>query len=252
MRRTFLSSLLCLPTLLFAHFQELIPSRDIITHENSRQLTLDLAFTHPMNQGPVMPMAKPVLFGVVTPAGREDLLATLVTTNNRGNTSYLTHYKIRQPGDHTFFLQPAPYWESGEGKMITHYTKVTVDAYDGEQHWQQPVGFPVEIYPLVRLYGLWSGNLFRGEVRQHGKPVPYATIEVEWRNDGSLTPPADPFITQVVKADANGTFSYAMPRAGWWGFAALVETGEEVNNPQGTAVPVELGAVIWVKTRDMR
>jgi hypothetical protein len=28
-------------------------------------------------------------------------------------------------------------------------------------------------------------------------------------------------ITQVVKADANGVFTYGVPFAGWWGFAAL-------------------------------
>jgi cobalt/nickel transport protein len=75
---------------------------------------------------------------------------------------------------------------------------------------------------------------------------------VEWRNDGSITPPADPFITQVIKTDREGVFHYAMPRAGWWGFAALVEGEKPLPNPQGDPVPVELGGLIWVKTRDMR
>lgn len=42
-----------------------------------------------------------------------------------------------------------------------------------------------------------------------------------------------------------------MPRAGWWGFAALLEGPEKLNNPAGEAVPVEQGALIWVFARDM-
>ena len=71
-------------------------------------------------------------------------------------------------------------------------------------------------------------------------------------NDGSLEPPADAYRTQVVHADANGVFAYAMPRAGWWGFAALVEDAERGPAPDGRLVPVELGGVTWVFARDMR
>ena len=28
-------------------------------------------------------------------------------------------------------------------------------------------------------------------------------------------------VTQTIKADPNGIFTYAAPKAGWWGFAAL-------------------------------
>ena len=62
--------------------------------------------------------------------------------------------------------------------------------------------------------------------------------------------PADAFVTQVVKTDTNGVFSYTMPRAGWWGFAALL-AGEKVPSPQGKPAEVELGGVMWVKAVDM-
>jgi cobalt/nickel transport protein len=48
---------------------------------------------------------------------------------------------------------------------------------------------------------------------------------VEYLNQSSdsrgIVRPHRPYVTQVVKADKNGVFSYAMPRAGWWGAAAL-------------------------------
>jgi cobalt/nickel transport protein len=41
-----------------------------------------------------------------------------------------------------------------------------------------------------------------------------------------------------------------MPRAGWWGFAALV-SGEKMKNRAGKLVDCELGGLIWVKTVDV-
>jgi cobalt/nickel transport protein len=115
------------------------------------------------------------------------------------------------------------------------------------------VGLPVEIEPLVRPYGLWTGNTFRGIVRKGGKPVPFAEIEVEYYNEGrAVEPPADPFVTQVVKAGADGEFAYTMPRAGWWGFAALVDGDEPMANPDGEMVDVELGGLMWVRVLDMK
>ena len=235
-----------------AHFQELIPSTDILSQESGREIQLALSFTHPMEGGPAMAMGQPIQFGVLTPGGRQDLLSSLRPASRDGQSAYEARYRVEQPGDHVFYLEPAPYWEPAEGVMIVHYTKVVVDAFGAGEGWDAEVGFPVEILPLTRPYGLWTGNLFRGIVKRNGQPVPFAEVEVEWRNDGSIEPPADPFVTQVVKADAQGVFAYAMPKAGWWGFAALLEADRPLRNPQGEEVPVEAGALIWVHTRDMK
>ncbi len=114
------------------------------------------------------------------------------------------------------------------------------------------VGLPVEIEPLTRPTGLWTGNVFTGVVLKNGKPVPNAEIEVEYVNDGSVKVPNPTFVTQVLKADSNGTFSYAMPRAGWWGFAALTEGDKKMKRPDGSLAPVEVGGLIWVKATDMK
>ena len=55
----------------------------------------------------------------------------------------------------------------------------------------------------------------------------------------------------MIKADASGTFSYTMPRSGWWGFAALIEGDQPMKSPDGKDVPAELGALMWVKATDM-
>jgi cobalt/nickel transport protein len=251
LRRLALLAALC-PAVAIAHFQELIPGTAIVTADTGPVITLDLTFTHPMERGPVMPMGQPVRFGVLGPAGRQDLLDTLQPVPREGQPAYRADYRLGRPGDYVFYLEPAPYWEPGEGLLIVHYTKVVVDGFGGGGNWDTELGLPVEIVPLTRPYGLWTGNLFRGIVKRDGQPVPYAEVEVEWRNDGSVTAPADPFITQVVRADGNGVFAYAMPRAGWWGFAALLEGPAPLRNPAGQEVPVETGGLLWVQTRDMR
>jgi cobalt/nickel transport protein len=200
-----------------------------------------------------MDMARPTAFGVHAAGKRQDLLDTLVPIDYRGHAAYKATYKIKRPGDHVFWVEPAPYWEPSEGLMIVHYTKVIVNAMGLEQGWDDELGLKTEIVPLVRPYGLWAGNQFRGIVKKDGVPVPFAEIEVEYFNeDNKVEIPASPFETQVIKADANGVFGYTMPRAGWWGFAALSEADEKMSNPAAEAVPVEIGAVIWIKTRDMK
>ncbi|OUD15288.1 DUF4198 domain-containing protein [Thioflexithrix psekupsensis] len=244
--------LLLLSTVCHAHFQTLLPSSDSVADADDKTLTFLLAFTHPMAQGPLMSMEMPRQFGVFLDGKKHDLLAQLTAQQSpNGQQFFHARFTLTQPRDHLFYLEPAPYWEPDEGQLIIHYTKVIVDAFEGVSAWDQLVGFPVEIEPLVRPYGLWTGNLFRGIVKHHAQAVPFAEIEVEYFNDDGVKIPASPFLTQVIKADAQGVFSYAMPKAGWWGFAALIEAEHPQKNPQGELVPVELGGLIWVRTRDM-
>ncbi len=239
------------PTPAVAHFQTLIPSAEIVEPASGGKLTLGLTFTHPMEWGPVMEMGAPKQFGVLAHGEKKDLKAGLKAIKKEGKTAYQAAYAVSRPGDHVFYVEPAPYWEPAEQKMIIHYTKVVVDGFGSGEGWDELVGLPVEIEPLVRPYGLWSGSLFQGVVRKNGKPVPYAEIEVEYYNEGGkLAVPADAFVTQVIKADGQGVFSCAMPRAGWWGFAALVDGDAKLKNPAGKLVDVELGGLIWVKVRD--
>ena len=240
-----------------AHFGMIIPSDDIITQEESKTVTLDVKFCHPM-EGHYMEMEKPVKFGVRFGGKNVDLLNLLKAKKGRGPgqkkdfTYWQATYKIKRPGDYIFYVEPRPYWEPAEDCFIVHYTKVCVNALGLEQEWDDEIGLETEIVPLTRPYGLWTGNLFTGIVKVKGKPVPYAEIEVEYYNkDGRIRPPSAPYITQVIKADKNGVFSYAMPKAGWWGFAALNQASWTIKGSDGKEKPVEIGAVFWVRTRDI-
>ena len=83
-----------------------------------------------------------------------------------------------------------------------------------------------------------------------GKPAPGVTVEVEYYNkDKAYEAPNDYMTTQSVKTDANGVFVYAVPFAGWWGFAALTDAAQTIEK-DGAAKKIERGAVLWAKFVD--
>lgn len=236
-----------------AHFQELIPSADVLPEGGP--VDLALVFTHPFDGGPRMEMQRPVRFGMLHGGKITDLSDRLVEAPVEGVAAWKARVDLPEPGAATFFVEPQPYWEPAEGKFIIHYAKVLVDSWATGEDWDALVGLPVEIRPLTRPTGIWAGNSFQGVVLRDGKPVPFAEVEVEFINDGSggakVVAPNDAFVTQVLRADAAGTFTYTMPHAGWWGFAALIEGPTRMTAPDGQQVPVELGGLIWVKTTAM-
>ncbi|MCX7988022.1 MAG: DUF4198 domain-containing protein [Thermodesulfovibrio sp.] len=249
--------LLSLITVLFftgtvqAHFGLILPSDDIIGEKDPKKITLKLYFMHPFEQE-WLNMEKPKAFGVMLAERKTDLLNTLINKKIKGKNTWETQFTIKSPGDYIFYFEPQPYWEQAEEKFIVHYTKIIVQALGKEEGWDREVGLPIEIIPLTRPYGLWAGNVFQGIVKVNGKPLPFADVEVEYFNEGGrIKAPKDSYITQVIKADANGVFTYAIPKAGWWGFAALTEASYRIKK-DGKDFPVEIGGVIWVKAREMK
>jgi len=245
-----------------AHFGVVLPSDDIVTQQDPKTIKVDFKFMHPMEDS-YMELAKPKRVGVIFRGDKtKDLTSQIKSVKfHDGNqqkdfTYWSLEYKIKRPGDYIFFMEPQPYWEPAEDKFIIHYTKACVNALGMEEGWDARVNFPIEIVPLVRPYGLWTGNVFRGQVLLNGKPAPFIEVEVEYMNASAekgkaVHPPADPFVTQVIKTDANGVFTYAMPKAGWWGFAALADAPWKLKH-NNVEKDVEIGAVFWVHTVDMK
>lgn len=228
-----------------AHFGMVIPSQDIVTQDN-KTLGLSLSFSHPFELVG-MDLVGPKQFYVVKDGEKTDLLNTLQDTKVMSKKGWQTSYEIKRPGVHHFVMEPTPYWEPAEDLSIIHYTKVIVPAFGADEGWDESLGLPTEIVPLTRPFGNYQGNSFSGQVLLGGKPVSGAEVEVEYYNkDAKLSPSSDYHITQVVKADANGVFSFTCPLAGWWGFAALNEADYTLKNPEGAEKGVELGAVLWV------
>ena len=229
-----------------AHFGMVIPSTNVVTEKKDANVSLDLAFAHPMEmQG--MPLAKPKSVQVIADGKAEDLTPGLKAKKLVGHDGWTTQYAIKRPGVYQFVMEPQPYWEPAEDCYIIHYTKAYVAAFGNEDGWDEPAGLMTEIVPLTRPFGNYAGNVFQGRVLLDGKPVPGAEVEVELYNrGGKYEAPNDYMVTQVVKADADGVFTYAVPFAGWWGFAALNTAPEKLDH-DGAPKDVELGAVLWAE-----
>ncbi len=232
-----------------AHFGMLIPSHDVVSDQRAAKVELTLSFSHPM-EGNGMDMAKPKVFAVKDGDQTTDLLATLKPAKVMEHAAWQSEYRFRKPGVGIFYFQPEPYFEPAEDKFIEHLTKVVVPAFGEEDGWDAPIGLAAEIVPLSRPFGNYAGNLFSGQLLVEGRPAPGVQVEVEFYNEKrAYRSPNDYLVTQVVKTDANGVFHYAVPFAGWWGFAALTEA-PELRKHQGADKKVERGAVLWTRFSD--
>jgi cobalt/nickel transport protein len=235
----------------WAHFGMVIPSDQMVMQGEDKNVRVNLLFWHPF-EGVGMELAKPAKFAVVANGKEADLLGSLKSAKTDGHQTWTADYGIKRPGVYVFYMEPQPYWEPAEDCFIVHYTKAVVTAFGDDEGWDEEIGLKTEIVPLSKPYGLYAGNVFQGIVKLNGKPVPYAEVEVEYYNkDGKYTAPTDYMVTQTVKADVNGIFTYAAPKAGWWGFAAL-NTSDETMKHNGEDKDIELGAVLWVKFHDMK
>ena len=252
-----------------AHFQMLYGPDSV---PKSKKMNLKLVFTHPFEAGHTMDIGKddkgnihpPIAFGVLHKGKKKDLLKklkpiTFTSLTNKGK-AYEADVRLRGMGDYIFYFVPAPYYEGSEDIYIQHCTKVIFNVAGAPTDWDAPVGdpLPVEIVPLDKPYALWVGNVFRGVVTCGGKPVPGAEIEVEYLNhdvkgnafikEAKVEAPHDAMITQTIKADENGVFVFGIPKAGWWGFAALGAGGDLKHNGK----ELSQDAVIWVQALDMK
>lgn len=228
-----------------AHFGMLIPSDNMVMQADDRTVTLQLSFSHPMEMVG-MELAKPKEFSVLANGQRKNLLDSLTQTTIMEHTAWKSNVKIKRPGIHSFYMEPQPYWEPAEDCFIIHYTKTVIAAFGDDEKWDQEIGLKTEIVPLSKPFGLYAGNVFQGIVKLDGKAVPFSEVEIEYYNqDRKTAVPTDYMITQTIKTNANGVFTYAVPKSGWWGFAALNRADFTLKN-NGRDKEVELGAVLWV------
>jgi cobalt/nickel transport protein len=230
----------------FAHFGMIVPSKNIVT-QDEKNINVNFLFAHPF-EGIGMDLKKPKAVTMITDGKSTDLLPLLQETKTMDHKAWSLPLTFKRPGVYHLAMTPTPYWEEGEDIFIIHYTKTIISAFGADENWDTPMGLPTEIIPMTRPFANYTGNLFTGKVLLDNKPVPYAEIEVEYYNEnGEHIAPSELHITQVVKSDENGVFSFVCPWKGWWGFSALNKADYTLKDPSGKEKEVELGAVFWLK-----
>ncbi len=254
----------------FAHFQmnytpntalikgKTIELRQVFTHPFADEHTMDMGKQHDSKK--FMPVEE---FYVINKGKKKDLKSTLkeITWTGNHNTghAYKSQYKARRMGDHMMILKPAPYYEGNEDIYIQQITKTVINVAGTPTDWDTDLGLKAEIVPLTKPYSIWTGGSFSGVVKSNGKPVPFAEIEVEYLNHNIdlnknkmskalVEAPQDSFVTMGIKANKDGEFTFAIPKAGFWGFCALgVGSDKEYKGKE-----LSQDAVIWVEAKDMK
>lgn len=254
-----------------AHFQMLYPGESL-RMANSGPMDLAAIFSHVFNGGPSMQMDAPRALYLLKQRGNEgkpekiDLLKRAEKFEWLGDgKETVSAWKVAIPaselrslGDYVFVLEPTPYMEASEDKYIQQFTKSVVNVGGMPGNWDSVVGLPAEIRPLNKPYANWTGGVFRGVVLSKGKPVPFAEIEVEyinrkpdlaargWSGEPQFKPPHPALGAMSIRADAQGNFSIGLPKAGWWGIAAL-DVGP-VKKFRGKKLSQD--AVLWLQVSD--
>ena len=167
--------------------------------------------------------------------------------------------EMRSLGDYQVIVEPEPYFEEEEGLYIQQFSKVMINVGGLPGNWGETVGLPAEIHALNKPYANWVGGVFRGVVVSDGIPVPFTQVEVEYLNhpldvdnnrfepEGLIDPPHPSLEAVVIMTNELGEFSFAMPKAGWWGFAALTVGPENEYN----GMPLSQDAILWVQATEL-
>lgn len=231
----------------------------------------NIVFTHAFAGGPTMAMEKPEKFYYSKRQSRAsapeivDLMEYLEPVDWESEDSSVTAWKANIPrsvmrslGDYQIVLEPAPYLEEEEDLYIQQFSKVIMNVGGVPGNWAETLGLPAEIEALNKPYANWTGAVFRGIVLSDGIPVPFTQVEVEYLNhpldvennkfveEATITAPHPSLEGMVILTNEFGEFSFAMPKAGWWGFAALTVGPERVYKGKN----LSQDAILWVQAVD--
>ncbi|PIE06639.1 MAG: nickel transporter [Rhodobacterales bacterium] len=249
---------IALPATASAHF--LLQYTGDTQIANPGDVPMKLIFWHPFENGHVMDMGMPQEFFMIHNGEKTDLSGRLVETTFKGAENEAIAYDatvpVKRSGDYVVVTVPAPYYEESEDIYIQQITKSFLNRNEMPTDWDTPVGLPTEIIPLSKPYNIIAGSNFAGRVVANGEPVAGAEIEIEYvasepdMKTGSTTAPSVgtmPGGAVVAISDKDGYFSFAVPRAGHWGFAAL--GSGPVTEYEGKELSQD--AVIWIRAYDL-
>lgn len=242
-----------------AHFQLIYTPE--VNLNRAGKVPFKLIFWHPFENGHAMDMGQPEEFYYIHKGEKTDLLDTLKPITFKGAhneaAAYEADVKIKRSGDYILVTKPAPYYEESEDIYIQQITKSFVNKGGIPTDWMEPVNLPTEIVPMNKPTNILAGSTFTGRLLSNGAPVAGAEIEIEYMaaepvmdENKAGEPKASPMPGGAIVAisDANGYFSFGIPKAGFWGFAAL-GSGPKTEH-EGKELSQD--AVLWVRAYDVK
>lgn len=260
MKKTLLAAVAAaaFPAMASAHFLLEYTTDTMI--EAPGDVPVKLIFWHPFENGHVMDLEMPEEFFMIHHGEKTDLKPTLEPVRFTGGENEGAAFKgsvpVKRSGDYVLVTVPAPYFEESEDIYIQQITKSFLNRNELPTDWMEPVGLPTEIVPLNKPYNVLAGSTFTGRVVANGAPVAGAEIEIEYmaaepdmKTAASTAPVTAPPPGGAVVAvsDDNGYFTFGIPKAGYWGFAAL--GSGPVTEHEGKDLSQD--AVIWIRAWDL-
>lgn len=269
--RTLLSAVILLTASATASAHFLVVHTPEMLLGRSANIDMSIVFTHAFDGGPTMDLPGiENFYAMQKKAGDEhltridlmDYLEPVQWGHENSKSAFVAaipRNAMRSLGDYQVVVEPQPFYEAEEDIYIQQITKVIMNVGGAPTNWDQALGLHTEIQPLNKPYTNWVGGVFRGVVLSAGEPVPFAEIEVEYLNynpnfekrefdaEASIEAPLPGYEYVSVRTDANGTFSIGLPKAGWWGIAAL-DVGP-VTEHEGKKLSQD--AVLWVQAKDI-
>lgn len=249
---------LFMPAAAQAHFLLEYTTQTMI--ERPGDVPVKLIFWHPFDNGHVMDLELPQEFYMIHNGTRTDLLDRLEPVSFTGSANegaaFLGSVPVKRSGDYVLVTVPQPYYEESEDLYIQQFTKAFLNRNQLPTDWMEPVGLPTEILPLVKPYNVLAGSSFTGQVLREGAPAAGVEIEIEYMaaepdmESAASTSPlvgTPPGGALVAISDDNGYFTFGVPRAGYWGFAAL--GAGPVTEHEGKELSQD--AVIWIRAWDL-
>lgn len=249
---------IALPAIANAHFLLEYTADTMIDAPGN--VPVKLIFWHPFSNGHVMDLDKPQEFYVIHNGQKTDLLDTLEPIRFAGGENEGAAFKgyvpVKRSGDYVLVTVPQPYYEGSEDIYIQQIAKAFLNRNELPTDWMNPVGLPVEIIPLNKPTNIIAGSTFTGRVMAEGQPVAGAEIEIEYmaaEPDMESTAASAPSVSPmpggalVATSDDNGYFTFGVPKAGYWGFAAL--GAGPVTEHNGKELSQD--AVIWIRAWDL-
>jgi len=242
-----------------AHFQLLYTPE--VNLKKAADVLFKLIFWHPFENGHVMDMGQPEQFFMIHKGKKTDLLdklepITFIGASNEA-AAYQANVPLKRVGDYILVVVPAPYFEQSEDIYIQQVTKSYVNRGGVPTGWDEPLGLDAEIVPLNKPTNILAGSTFTGRLLSQGKPVADAEVEVEYmaavpdmdtnKPQASKATPM-PGGAIVAKTDINGYFSFGIPKAGFWGFAALGAGPRKEHEGK----KLSHDAVLWVRAYNVQ
>ncbi|MEP3276497.1 MAG: DUF4198 domain-containing protein [Stappiaceae bacterium] len=255
----FLSCLALLPAPVGAHFQLVYTPE--VNLQRAEDVPVRLIFWHPFENGHAMDMGPLEAFYVHHKGEKTDLIERVKPITFKGASNEASAYEatvpVKRNGDYILVAVPSPYYEESEDIYIQQITKSFLNKGTVPTDWDQELGLPTEIVPLNRPTNIITGSTFSGRVLSQGKPVAGAEIEIEYmaaepdmetNTAGTPTVAAMNGGTISARSDEAGIFTFGIPKAGFWGFAAL-GAGPDTEH-EGKELSQD--AVVWIKAEDMQ